>query len=103
MSDLVVCWRVCVVYKWDKRVVGVATIFLITLFSKCSLRLSRVGGLTFSATVFLCNLTQIGIGFPSVKHLHVLAPSDLKIDIIAFTFSSSINLWATLMIAFRAW
>ncbi|KAE9402384.1 hypothetical protein BT96DRAFT_552681 [Gymnopus androsaceus JB14] len=87
MSDLVVCWRVCVVYKWDKRIVATATFFMVALFS----------------TVFLCNLTQIGVGFPSVKSLHLLAPSQLKIDIIALTFSFSINIWATLMVALRAW
>ncbi|KAE9388883.1 hypothetical protein BT96DRAFT_1025279 [Gymnopus androsaceus JB14] len=87
MSDLVVCWRVCVVYRWDKRIVATSTFFMVVLFS----------------TVFLCNLTQIGVGFPSVRSLHLLAPSQLQIDIIALSSSFSINIWATFMIAFRAW
>ncbi|KIK57322.1 hypothetical protein GYMLUDRAFT_263096 [Collybiopsis luxurians FD-317 M1] len=87
LSDMVVCWRVCVVYKWDKRVTATAVVFLIVL----------------SGLIFLCNLTQIGVGFPRITHLHVLQSSQLVIDVIALTCSALINVWATGMVALRAW
>ncbi|KAF9062285.1 hypothetical protein BDP27DRAFT_1428064 [Rhodocollybia butyracea] len=96
ISDLVVCWRVCVVYGWDRRVLMTAIALMLALFIDAS-------PFYFEGTVFVCNLTQIGVGFPSVVHLHSLAPSQFPIDIIALTFSSLVNVWATGMVALRAW
>ncbi|KAF9068135.1 hypothetical protein BDP27DRAFT_1364300 [Rhodocollybia butyracea] len=87
ISDLVVCWRVCVVYRWDKRIIMTAVVLMLALFT----------------TVFVCNLTQIGVDFPNAVHLHLLAPSQVSIDITAFTFSTLVNAWATLMVGLRAW
>jgi hypothetical protein len=87
IGDLVVCWRVCVVYRWDKRIIVTAVILLTIFFSSVS----------------LCNLTQIGEGFPEIEHLHILVPSQLTIDAIALTFTALVNLWATVMIGLRVW
>ncbi|KIK57321.1 hypothetical protein GYMLUDRAFT_61336 [Collybiopsis luxurians FD-317 M1] len=87
IGDLVVCWRVCVVFNWDRSTVITATVLMLALFS----------------TALTCNLTQIGVGFPNVTHLHVLQSSQLYIDIIALSFSAIINIWATTMIASKAW
>ncbi|KZV66277.1 hypothetical protein PENSPDRAFT_97250 [Peniophora sp. CONT] len=88
LSDVVVCWRVCVVFGKDKRVIGMAVMLLAALASG----------------LFLCNLTQIGEGFPDLSsHLRVLAPHELPIDIVALVLSALVNIWATSMIAYRAW
>ncbi|KAJ7464310.1 hypothetical protein B0H11DRAFT_79858 [Mycena galericulata] len=87
LSDMVVCWRVYVVYGRNTRVLAMAVALLVPLF--CGL--------------LLCNLTQIGIGFPSVSNLHRLAPSELIIDIVTLILSALVNIWATSMIAFQAW
>ncbi|KAF7351740.1 hypothetical protein MSAN_01607200 [Mycena sanguinolenta] len=87
LSDTVVCWRVYIVYGRSKRVFRVATFFLTALFCAIS----------------LCNLTQIGIAFPSVHRLHILAPGELIIDIVALMISALVNIWATLMITYQAW
>jgi hypothetical protein len=55
------------------------------------------------AGLLLCNLTQIGIGFPSVVHLHLLAPAELVIDIVTLIMSALVNIWATAMIGYQAW
>ncbi|KIK57320.1 hypothetical protein GYMLUDRAFT_61335 [Collybiopsis luxurians FD-317 M1] len=87
IGDLVVCWRVCVVYSWSGSTIITAIILMLALFS----------------TALTCNLTQIGVGFPNVTHLHALQPSQLYIDIIALSFSAIINIWATGMIALKVW
>ncbi|KAF9067918.1 hypothetical protein BDP27DRAFT_1327992 [Rhodocollybia butyracea] len=87
IGDMIVCWRVCVVCRWKKSVIATGIFLLLSLVS----------------TVFICNLTQIGVGFPNVTHLQALAPSQLYIDIIALSFSALINIWATSMIALQAW
>jgi hypothetical protein len=48
-------------------------------------------------------MTQIGLGFPSVSHLHLLAPAELIIDIVTLIFSALVNIWATGMITYQAW
>ncbi|KAJ7064202.1 hypothetical protein C8F01DRAFT_1275459 [Mycena amicta] len=87
LSDMVVCWRVYVVYGHSRRVLGAAAFLLTALFSG----------------IVLCNLTQIGVGFPNVRHLHLLAPGELVIDIVTLILSALVNIWATAMIAFKAW
>ncbi|KAJ7885016.1 hypothetical protein B0H13DRAFT_2666910 [Mycena leptocephala] len=87
LSDVVVCWRVYVVYGRDKRVLWMAGALLTAL--ACGL--------------LLCNMTQIGLGFPSVSHLHLLAPAELIIDIVTLIFSALVNIWATGMITYQAW
>ncbi|KAF9067917.1 hypothetical protein BDP27DRAFT_1403527 [Rhodocollybia butyracea] len=87
MGDLIVCWRVCVVCRWRKSVTATAIVLL----------------LIQAATALTCNLTQIGISFPNLIHLHALAPSQLYIDIIALSSSALINIWATGMIAHQVW
>lgn len=56
-----------------------------------------------SAGLLLCNLTQVGVAFHSVTSLHRLAPGELEIDIVTLIFSALVNIWATLMVAYRAW
>ncbi|VDC05837.1 unnamed protein product [Peniophora sp. CBMAI 1063] len=88
ISDVVVCWRVCVVFGNDGRVVGVAVAFLVAL----------------ETGLLLCGLTQVGIGFPEASPaLAVLAPLELPIDIVTLALSALVNIWATGMIAYRAW
>ncbi|KAF9265017.1 hypothetical protein L218DRAFT_997974 [Marasmius fiardii PR-910] len=87
LSDSVVVWRVYVVYGKNKRVLAMGIALLTALFSG----------------LLLCNLTQIGIGFPSVVHLHILAPGELVIDITTLIFSALVNIWATAMIAYQTW
>ncbi|KAF9256467.1 hypothetical protein L218DRAFT_1081347 [Marasmius fiardii PR-910] len=87
VSDSVVVWRVYVVYGGNKRVLAIGIALLTALFS----------------SLLLCNLTQIGIGFPSVVNLHLLAPGELAIDITALILSALVNIWATAMIAYQAW
>ncbi|VDC05836.1 unnamed protein product [Peniophora sp. CBMAI 1063] len=88
ISDIVVCWRVCVVFGNDRRVIGVAIAFLIAL----------------ETGLLLCALTQVGVGFPEVSStLAVLAPHELPIDIATLVMSALVNVWATAMIAYRAW
>ncbi|KAJ7659482.1 hypothetical protein B0H17DRAFT_1212876 [Mycena rosella] len=87
LSDTVVCWRVYILYERSKGVLWTALALLSALFS----------------ALFLCNLTQIGIGFPAVRSLHRLAPGELVIDIIALALCALINMWATSMIGYRAW
>jgi len=87
LSDMVVCWRVYVVYGRSKRVMWMAVALLTALASG----------------LLLCNMTQIGIGFPSVVHLHLLAPGELIIDIVTLILSALVNIWATCMIAYQAW
>ncbi|KAJ7435272.1 hypothetical protein FB451DRAFT_1464395 [Mycena latifolia] len=87
LSDSVVCWRVYILYGRSKRVLWTAGCLLSALFT----------------ALFLCNLTQIGIGFPSVGNLHQLSPGDLSIDIIALALCALINMWATSMIAYQGW
>ncbi|KAK6984851.1 hypothetical protein R3P38DRAFT_3103168 [Favolaschia claudopus] len=87
LSDMVVCWRVWVVYGRNRRVMLTAISFLILLAS----------------AIFLCNLTQIGEDFPGVVTLHRLVPSQLAIDVLALALSALINLWATIMIGYQAW
>ncbi|KAL0057852.1 hypothetical protein AAF712_015502 [Marasmius tenuissimus] len=87
LSDSVVVWRVYVVFGRDKRVLATGVALLTALFSG----------------LLLCNLTQIGIGFPSVAHLHFLAPAELVIDIVTLILSALVNIWATGMIAYQAW
>ncbi|KAJ7075512.1 hypothetical protein B0H15DRAFT_866739 [Mycena belliarum] len=87
LSDTVVCWRVYMVYGRSRRVLWTAAALLSALFS----------------ALFICNLTQIGIGFPSVRALHRLKPGELYIDIIALALCALINMWATSMIAVKAW
>jgi len=87
LSDMVVCWRVYVVYSRNKRVLVMAVTLLLALAS----------------AIFLCNMTQIGENFPSVITLHRLVPSQLIIDGVALALSALINVWATAMIGFQAW
>ncbi|KAJ7362499.1 hypothetical protein DFH08DRAFT_930819 [Mycena albidolilacea] len=87
LSDMVVCWRVYVVFGRNKRVLVMAVFLLIVL----------------ACAIFLCNLTQIGQGFPSVTTLHRLVPSQLIIDAVALALSALINVWATTMIGYQAW
>ncbi|KAJ6514046.1 hypothetical protein DFH09DRAFT_1197032 [Mycena vulgaris] len=87
LSDMVVCWRVYVVYVRNKRVLFTACILLTLLFS----------------STLLCNLTQIGIVFPSVWPLHRLAVIELGIDIVALSLSALVNIWATVMILAQVW
>ncbi|KAF5360276.1 hypothetical protein D9758_009133 [Tetrapyrgos nigripes] len=87
LGDIVVCWRVSVVYKNDKWVFWTAVAWLVIL----------------APLLLTCNLTQIGVGFPNITHLHVLAGSQLYIDIFALSVSALINIWATVMIALKAW
>ncbi|KAF5374330.1 hypothetical protein D9758_004603 [Tetrapyrgos nigripes] len=69
LGDIVVCWRVSVVYKNDKWVFWTAVAWLVILVP----------------LLLACNLTQIGVGFPNITHLHVLAGSQLYIDIFALS------------------
>ncbi|KAJ6555298.1 hypothetical protein B0H10DRAFT_1220361 [Mycena sp. CBHHK59/15] len=87
LSDMVVCWRVYVVYGRNKRVLCMAVALLFALF--CG--------------ILLCNLTQIGLAFPSVVPLHLLSPGELVIDIVTLILSALVNIWATSMIAYQAW
>ncbi|KAJ7447438.1 hypothetical protein FB451DRAFT_1290323 [Mycena latifolia] len=87
LSDMVVCWRVYVVYGRRTRILWTAAALLCALFT----------------SLLLCNLTQIGIGFPSVRHLHFLAPAEMGIDIVALSLSALVNIWATAMIVAQAW
>ncbi|KAJ6518545.1 hypothetical protein DFH09DRAFT_1194114 [Mycena vulgaris] len=87
LSDMVVCWRVYVVYARNKRVLFTACILLTLLFS----------------STLPCNLTQIGIGFPSVWPLHRLAVIELGIDIVALSISALVSIWATVMILAQVW
>ncbi|KAJ6528619.1 hypothetical protein DFH09DRAFT_1185765 [Mycena vulgaris] len=87
LGDMVVCWRVYAVYGRSKSVLYTALGFLSALFS----------------ALLLCNLTQIGIAYPSVVHLRKLAPAELYIDIVTLILSALVNIWATSMIAYRAW
>ncbi|KAJ6484582.1 hypothetical protein DFH09DRAFT_397258 [Mycena vulgaris] len=87
LGDMVVCWRVYVVYVRNKRVLFTALVLLTLVFT----------------ALLLCNLTQIGIGFPSVGPLHLLAPGEMGIDIVALSLSALINIWATGMIVAQAW
>ncbi|KAF7350085.1 hypothetical protein MVEN_01310400 [Mycena venus] len=86
LSDMVVCWRVYVVYDRNKHVLAMAITLLVTMAS----------------AIFLCNLTQVGEAFPSVR-LHHLVPSQLIIDGVALGLSALINVWATAMIGYQAW
>ncbi|KAJ7464308.1 hypothetical protein B0H11DRAFT_2285165 [Mycena galericulata] len=87
LSDMVVCWRVYIVYGRNRRILFTAVALLVPL----------------SCGIILCNLTQIGIGFPSVVYLHLLAPAELVIDIVTLALSALINIWATGMITYQAW
>ncbi|KAJ6608459.1 hypothetical protein B0H10DRAFT_2067672 [Mycena sp. CBHHK59/15] len=87
VCDMVVCWRVYVVYGRNKRVLCMAVALLFALF--CG--------------ILLCNLTQIGLAFPSVVPLHLLSPGELVIDIVTLILSALVNIWATSMIAYQAW
>ncbi|KAJ7511151.1 hypothetical protein B0H11DRAFT_1954177 [Mycena galericulata] len=87
LSDAVVCWRVYVVYGRSKRVLAVASSLLVALF----------------LGLLLCNLTQIGLAFPNVVKLHLLAPTELGVDVVALFFSALVNIWATGMISYKAW
>ncbi|KAJ6460514.1 hypothetical protein C8R45DRAFT_1029296 [Mycena sanguinolenta] len=87
LSDTVVCWRVYIVYGRSKHVFWVAMLLLTLLF----------------CAILTCNLTQIGIAFPWVRHLYILAPGELTIDIVALILSALVNIWATLMITYQAW
>jgi len=87
LSDLIVCWRVCVFYNNDKRVRGTAIFLIVAL----------------AAGIITCNLTQIGQGFPRIVHLHILVSRQLEIDVVTLILSALVNIWATGMIAWRAW
>ncbi|KAJ6540729.1 hypothetical protein B0H19DRAFT_1269276 [Mycena capillaripes] len=87
LSDIIVCWRVYVLYGRNKRVLWTAGALLTAL--ACGL--------------LLCNMTQIGLGFPAVTHLHLLAPAELVIDIVTLILSALVNIWATCMITYQAW
>ena len=106
ISDAIVCWRVCVVFGKDKRVIGTATILLMALACMCVPQISMLATLTIvvAAGLILCNLTQIGVGFPAIsRHLRALAPDELPIDIVTLILSALVNIWATGMIGYRAW
>ncbi|KAJ7119913.1 hypothetical protein C8R43DRAFT_959987 [Mycena crocata] len=70
---------------------------------RCVLVTAAVLLSVLSCGLILCNLTQIGLGFPSVRHLHLLAPSELIVDIITLVLSALVNIWATGMISWQAW
>lgn len=93
------------VYGHDKRIAAMAVGFLLALFSEFATSVKQ--DLTIDGRdkggILLCNLIQIGMGFPSVAHLHLLAPAELYIDAITLTLSAFINVWATSMIAYSAW
>ena len=56
-----------------------------------------------AASVLFCNLIQIGKGFPKTPSLPRLVFLELPVDIIALALSAVVNIWATGMIAYRAW
>ncbi|KAJ7221245.1 hypothetical protein GGX14DRAFT_429342, partial [Mycena pura] len=87
LSDIVVCWRVYVVYGRNKSVLAMAATLLTLLCTG----------------IITCNLTQIGQGFPGITNLHRLVPKQLQIDVVTLMLSALVNIWATGMIGLKAW
>ncbi|KAJ7216028.1 hypothetical protein GGX14DRAFT_562468 [Mycena pura] len=72
LGDIVVCWRVYVMYGQSKSVLAMAAALLAL----------------FCTGIITCNVTQIGKGFPPVMNLHRLVPKQLQIDMVTLMLST---------------
>ncbi|KAI0311867.1 hypothetical protein OF83DRAFT_712428 [Amylostereum chailletii] len=89
LSDAIVLWRACLVWNWHRGVVCVTVLFLVSMFG---------------LNIFYI-LTEVTTYFPTTAPGSRLpAASDFAdVDVALFSLSACTNVWATSMVACRAW
>ncbi|KAI0740870.1 hypothetical protein C8Q76DRAFT_765465 [Earliella scabrosa] len=88
LGDAVVCWRVCVVWAGHKGVVAAALFWVI----------GSIGVFTTFSVMF------VGFYYPGVPpSVKLLVRHSEIVNAFSFSWSAATNVWATAMIAYKAW
>ncbi|RPD57863.1 hypothetical protein L226DRAFT_540174 [Lentinus tigrinus ALCF2SS1-7] len=87
IGDAVVCWRVCVVWA-DSRAAVLGALFWV---------IGSIGVFTAWSVMF------VGFYYPVPPPVQTLVDHSVIMNAFAFSWSAATNVWATVMIARKAW
>ena len=106
LGDAVVCWRVCVVWAGHRGVVAAALFWVIGSIGAwfpIHLDCMEVPD-SFLAGVFTTfSVMFVGFYYPVPASIQLLVDHHEILNAFAFSWSAATNVWATTMIAYKAW